>query len=934
MSAPTQDDVTDGETRVLSPRGDDTVDVHAPIAEVPELPPGSTFGRYVVARTLGRGGMGVVYLAYDPQLDRGVALKVLRPGASLAERGVAQERLLREAQVMARLSHPNVVPVYDAGEVDGRVFVAMEHIEGRTISDWLAQERPRWPEVFDVFVAAGRGLAAAHERGLVHRDFKPDNVMIDASGRPRVMDFGLARAAEDEESGAAEAPSTFSELANGVSARISGTDSLTRTGFVLGTPAYMAPEQHLGAPLDPASDQFSFCVALYKGLYGERPFEGGTAAELCKAVLDGQVRPAPSATAIPGWLRRIVLRGLAPRPDARWPSMDALLEALTQRRRRAQRMRTGVPAVVLVGVAVAGGSWLQAQRDEPCQEGETTLASSWSDGRRESIRQAFVGTKLPFAEDAAERVTARIDLWGARWVDEYRDACAATAIRREQSGEALDLRMRCLRGRRRALEGVVSVLGSAEPGTVERAMTVVDQLPEPGSCADLELLRAQVRPPDDPALRERVEERLAALGRVDALLGAARFAEARAALDEIDADAAALEHAPLRVELEARRGSLLHAEGALDEAVSRLESTVWLAEAQGMDRMALRAAIELVRVVGVERDEHDRGEVGARLAEAKLERTGRNPRLEADLLRVRGSLADARGDYEQAAGLFEQSLVAWERIEPDGIGHALALGDFGKIHFRAGRSSEAAQAFERAAESLVAAKGPDHPDVGKAWGNAAAAWHRQGEYERARRGFESSLRVLEKAYGPDHPAVAIGLTNLGNVSYRTGDYAAAIEQGRRAIAIKQATLGAVHPKIGLNLNNIAMAQSKLGELEAALATYREADDNLAALGPDHIARVEPWIGEGEQLIHLERHAEAIDPLRRAVALQRAHDEEPTRLALPAFLLAQALWEGGGDRAEAVSLADEAGQLLVGAEDPDDQRLAQAVSAWRAEHASP
>jgi predicted Ser/Thr protein kinase len=262
--------------------------------ESAELPRGAEVGRYVVIGQLGAGGVGVVYAAYDPALDRRVALKLVREESSRgSDTSDGRARLLREAQALARLSHPNVVAVYDAGTLDERVWLAMEHVEGATLRAWAQTERP-WPELLQAMIAAGRGLAAAHAAGLVHRDVKPDNIMVGADGRVRVMDFGLARAAGAR---VVAAPDS-----GGPGERLSL--SVTRTGAMLGTPAYMAPEQWVGKEADARTDQFAYCVTLWEALFGERPFMGDTLVELAPRVLRGEVRAPPNGRAAPGWLRK------------------------------------------------------------------------------------------------------------------------------------------------------------------------------------------------------------------------------------------------------------------------------------------------------------------------------------------------------------------------------------------------------------------------------------------------------------------------------------------------------------------------------------------------------------------------------------------------------------------------------------------------------
>ncbi len=278
---------------------------------------------------VGRGGLGEVYAAYDPELDRRVALKVLVH----ADDRLGLARLRREAMAMARLSHPNVARVFDVGSVDSRLFIAMEFIRGQTLRAWLAETPRTWREVREVFLAAGHGLAAAHREGIIHRDFKPDNVLIDEEGHARVVDFGLAIPAED-------------------SVRTTDRDELVVTddpSDTTGTPAYMAPEQHLGCPPDARADQFSFCVALFEALYGRRPFLGRTWQTLSPQVLRGGLETLSAARRVPAHLRRVVLRGLSSVPGRRYPDMDLLLAELAH-----EPAASRTPRYLLLGAAALG----------------------------------------------------------------------------------------------------------------------------------------------------------------------------------------------------------------------------------------------------------------------------------------------------------------------------------------------------------------------------------------------------------------------------------------------------------------------------------------------------------------------------------------------------------------------------------------------------
>ncbi|HTY97772.1 MAG TPA: serine/threonine-protein kinase, partial [Solirubrobacteraceae bacterium] len=377
--------------------GDTWVSESAPDASAtPALPEGTTVDRYVIVQALAEGGMGVVYVAHDPELDRRVALKLLR-AEMLAGQGatVGRNRLVREAHAMAKLNHPNVVTIYDAGIIGEQVFLAVELVEGLDAGTWLREPRG-WREVLDVFMKAGRGLAAAHDAGLVHRDFKPDNVLLGKNGEVKVADFGLARAAAGSELSIPDSSDDSSETSSGLRSTSSRplSDRLTQVGLVTGTPGYIAPEQLIGQPSDARGDQFSFAVALYEGLYGERPF--------ATSPLGGKpVAEPPKGTQVPVWVRKVLLRGLSLRPDDRYPSMVALLSALADdpavRRRRALALG-GIGGLVLAAITGTALVFLRIRAaSDPCHDPSSRLAGVWDEGARRATRAAFLATGDPTA---------------------------------------------------------------------------------------------------------------------------------------------------------------------------------------------------------------------------------------------------------------------------------------------------------------------------------------------------------------------------------------------------------------------------------------------------------------------------------------------------------------------------------------------------------
>lgn len=300
---------------------------------------GRSIGRYRLKSELGAGAMGVVYLAEDPQLHRTVALKIHR-----RQDAADADRLLREARSLARLSHPNVIVVHEVDTFEGNVFMAMEFVDGGSLRSWLEEKERATEEILDVFTQAARGLAVAHAAGIVHRDFKPDNVLVGRDGRVRVVDFGLAREVLFESlevSRAATDPFAITQ---------ENPATLTRTGTLVGTPAYMAPEQWAGRRADARSDQFAFAVALFEALYGQRPFVGDTFAVLSRAVGSGEIVVPRHTRRIPKPMARALLRALRTDPKERFPSMDALSRALTEKERPAKRLAIGVGIALLCGI--------------------------------------------------------------------------------------------------------------------------------------------------------------------------------------------------------------------------------------------------------------------------------------------------------------------------------------------------------------------------------------------------------------------------------------------------------------------------------------------------------------------------------------------------------------------------------------------------------
>jgi serine/threonine protein kinase len=401
-----------GETEGLSPG--------APAAP---LAAGSQLGKYELERVLGAGGMGVVWAATDPDLERAVAIKLLR----VAEGSDTQRtRLLREARAMARLKHPNVLTVYEVGTAAGTDYIAMELVEGGSLADWLKTTPPR-EEILGALIAAGRGLAAAHEAGIVHRDFKPENVLRDKKGHVFVTDFGLAFG-QVEEAGPELVPLKGVAVGSGRPVDSVLDSPLTQTGVLIGTPAYMAPEQYEGK-VGPRSDQFSFCVTAWEALVGDRPFSGKTLGELRAAAGRGAGR-----SNLPARLHQVIARGLSRDPEARWPDMPSLLRALEARpsRRRLWMTAAGFAIVAAAGIATIA---LRGGHGDGCEPADEVFASAWGPAKRADALKAHPGMT------AIAQLTI-LDDTRRKWIVAYEAACKrpASSARHEQLACLLEVR--------------------------------------------------------------------------------------------------------------------------------------------------------------------------------------------------------------------------------------------------------------------------------------------------------------------------------------------------------------------------------------------------------------------------------------------------------------------------------------------------------------
>jgi tetratricopeptide (TPR) repeat protein/predicted Ser/Thr protein kinase len=832
-------------------------------AEPPTLRRGDAIGRYVVLERLGAGGMGIVYAAYDPELDRRVAIKLIRAAVDPARAETAKVRLLREAQSLAKLAHPNVIAVHDAGTFDGQVFVAMEYVDGQDLAQWLRDERQAWPEIVAVFVAAGRGLAAAHAAGIVHRDFKPENVLVGNDGRVRVLDFGLAHGGDVDRAsiglevsaqlGAATIEgrdeSGDSELAlrsTGPASQLS--TKLTQVGAIVGTPAYMSPEQHLGRKTDARTDQFSFCVALYEALYRVRPFAGSTPHELMFAVLKGNVSDPPRASSTPAWVRRVLLRGLAIDPDARYPTMESLLGALSVDGR--SRLRQGAIGSVVV-LATAGTLWAAWPASElgaeaACQGAERKLGGIWDDEVRARIKNAFVATERPYAQDAFETTARYLDTYTHDWVQLHTEACEATAIRKEQSQEMLDRQMLCLDRRLRETKELTHLLSDADDKVVQRAVAAAGQLTSLAPCADREALalgRAPLTGEDAKRATEidtilvGARQRLQ-VGRYEQALKMARTALTSAQEIHMPAqEASAL----------VMRGRAEEQLGRFDDAERTLYEGMWRAEDASDDTTRAQAWTTLVWVVGYRLERYDEIDRLVGHARHSLDRAGGDVAVLAELHNNVGTAAFARADWSRAIAQWDETLRLRRELNPNHPEIANALTNLAFAHARNGSFGLAEENLQQAQEQAEALYGPNHPRTANLLHSRAHLAYEQGRFDVAVSLLRRAVLVRETSLPRLHVDTARAIHDLGEALLRTGDARAALGQFQRAAELKQLSLGQDNATIANSLAGVGRAHAALEEIAPAIEALRRADAMYAELGTTGANRAETQLALAQAL---------------------------------------------------------------------------------------
>ncbi|HEU5059924.1 MAG TPA: protein kinase, partial [Kofleriaceae bacterium] len=800
---------------------------------------GGVVGRFVLTRHLGRGAMGEVWAARDPELGREVALKFLGMNAdALTEE--ASDRMRREAQAMARLNHPNAVTIYELCEADGQLFCAMELVAGVTLRSWLGEPR-RWTEVIDIALGAGRGLAAAHAAGLVHRDVKPDNILIDDEGRARVSDFGVAKLVGlDEPAGRVDERGPVDEPVRGA----------TETGALVGTPAYMAPEQLDCREVDARSDQFSFCVTFWEALFGERPFPAGDLAGLIARVRAGP-RPPADRRGAPRPLVRALLRGLAVDPAARWPSMDALVGQLERVRARPRRRRMALVGAAAVAAMLAGAVALAVWTVKASGEGDargaarSRIGRAWGPAQEQALATHLRESGHPAAAGVLAVLVRSLDQYRDGWVRMRVDAWAATHVRGEQDRALLERRLACLDRLADQLGALVGELGALPAEEVPDAPALVADLLPISICADRDRLLSMVAP-SQSAPAQAAEADLAAIlaltvaGRHEEAVTRAGALLARTENDPRDRAIAAYTLYALGV---------AQSYGGKPEAEATLRRAIEVAAAARDHYLVARAWNRLILHLGETLRRPDEALALAPAASAAIDQAGADAVQRADLRIALASAEHQRGSLPAARDHFTAALNGYRAAAATDVRHEIRVVQ-----------------TEAALGGILI---------------------KLGELAAARAMLAGSLARLRRTYGDLHPNVASTLQNLAVVAQLEKDWPAAEKSGRQALEVARKVLPPgdvgilqIHRSLALSLRHQKRIAGARAELEAARAEFTRS----GAPDPLEVARTDLTLCDLEQNTGADRSSSrTVEVCRRAAdgvtrALGADHPLRATALA--------------------------------------------------------
>ncbi|HEY1549176.1 MAG TPA: serine/threonine-protein kinase [Kofleriaceae bacterium] len=878
---------------VLRSRGENVLRENA----IGLLSPGTLVGRYRVVDLLGAGGMGVVYAAHDPELDRDVALKLLYP--TVSPDGPDESRLRHESKLMAKLRHPNVATIHDLGAYRDQLFLVMELVNGETLRAWVGRDVP-WQKVIATFALAGTGLAAAHAAGIVHCDFKPDNVLVDATGRPLITDFGLAHVV-------ANSRASVRDLGDATASSLITVDG----GPVFGTPAYMAPQRFDAAHgADAQDDVFAFCVALYEVLYGHRPFAGTTIDEL-RAAIQTPPKP-PSESAVPAWLHAVLVRGLAADRSVRYRTMTELLAALqpTPRRARTRWLAAGLVGIVAIGGAIGWRSSRAPTAIAATCDARAELTGAWDEPAKTRLAAAW--SAAPRGAKAWPRVLHALDGYADSWVRASDAECAQPPT----SPSVAEFQHRCLHELGVKLHAFSDEL--ADVSTIATAERNVSRLPAIDECGG----DAPIPPvPTDPVTRIEVGLLRDELAGASVQVMTGKYAAVRAWTEAIAGRATIVGYKPLIAEVAYRRAQNMLYDPAVkaDARMAAKRDAAALAEASGDNWLAAAAWLSLAFDVGEVGLDPVRGHEYLSYARAALERGGGNARIDAQIATQNGrffwrehklddarrelghalelskadptryinaidalaKVDDADGQYAKALAEDHQALELRQKLDGEISPQVAATyTNLGNESMQLGHLDDALGYFKKADDTTQRVYGPEHEAVQSTAHGLGTVYLMLGKYDDAERELRRAVRVATAGRGPDDVRTVMSELQLGMVLIHQPDHVAeAVTAIRHSLEVELAKLGPHSAEVATAEGDLGIALRAAGKLDEALAYETKSITDMTAIAGEVNEEVaDAYEDKGRVLARLHRARDAAAAFDKAADIY-AHTQAPaTKLA--------------------------------------------------------
>jgi tetratricopeptide (TPR) repeat protein/predicted Ser/Thr protein kinase len=876
---------------------------------------GHRVGNVRVERWLAAGGMGDVWLGRDERLGRMVAVKTLRADRRLA--GTVKLRFLREARILSRLDHPSICRLYDLVEGESTDFLLMEYVRGQPLGEVVGTLS--LPKGLDIAVAITDALAAAHREGVIHRDLKPDNVMVAADGSVKVLDFGIARSIPAE-GGAADAAGPTAEVpdaeADTVAPAATANDEptefdLTEAGAVVGTIRFMSPEQADGRELTPASDLYSLGVLLHELFTGESPYPPGSPIETLDLVRRAETTPPGD---LPPSLAALIADLTSLDPEARPTAQECTerLRWIAAAPLRVHARRRNVALAGLAGVAIAAAAvvGLVAERHRSrCLEAAAPLMRVWNPEVAATVESAFSAAGASATGVAVRR---GLDDWAANWSALREDTCAATRVRGDQSEELMDLRTACLDDRLGEVASLIEVVLEDPEAARQRAVQAVGGLTALSVCADTRALLSRVPAPADPETEAAVAATRESLSRVKALFDTGRWPDAAAAAPGLVAQAVATQYEPIRAEATYLAGLIAERTGRMEHADTLLRQAVWAAEGGRMDRVAAQAWIRQVWLHGVVLNDADAIPDLTEHARASLRRLGGDTELEGALENHLAVIAAKNGDLESAFAGFTRAIeLRTAALGDDHPAVASSLHNLGFVMADLGRPDEALDLTRQAFEIRLQTLGSDHPVVLGSLLSLADTYAERGDEAERRVLLDRAVEIAASAFDRPHPTVAALLVHVANAEQDRGRWVEAAAAFTRAREIYAGALGASHELTANALYDEGVSAVRAGDDQRGLEACSRAEAlYLDLVGPHHTDSLWPAHCRITALGRLERFDEALVAAEDAYGRWQASGlDNPSLHAGLGLLLARSLDATGRNPERRDALAAEVGRLV-------------------------